>query len=165
MKKYVPNILTIFRIILVPVFIFIMNSGMNNSYFISLIIFVIASITDALDGKLARKFVAVSKFGLFMDPLADKILVLSAFLVFLKIDILSNIVFPWMVLLIFSRDFLVTILRVVMKKIGATMVTSKVAKLKTGFQLISIIIVLLFLTINSRFPFLDFSYYIRFIGW
>ncbi len=162
MKKYIPNILTIFRIILVPVFIFIMNSGMNNSYFISLIIFVLASITDALDGKLARKFGAVSKFGLFMDPLADKILVLSAFLVFLKIDILSNIVFPWMVLLIFSRDFLVTILRVIMKRVGATMVTSKVAKLKTGFQLTSIITVLLFLSINSRFPFLDFSYYIRF---
>ena len=162
MKKYVPNILTIFRIILVPIFIFIMNSGMNNSYFISLIIFVLASITDALDGRLARKYGAVSKFGLFMDPLADKILVLSAFLVFLKIDILSNIVFPWMVVLIFLRDFLVTSLRIIMKKMGASMVTSRVAKLKTGFQLTSIITLLFFLSFNSKIPFLDFSYYIRF---
>ena len=115
MKKYIPNILTIFRIILVPIFIFVITSDMKNSYFIALIIFVFASITDALDGKLARKYDVVSKFGLFMDPLADKILVLAAFLVFLRIDILSNIVFPWMVLLMFLRDLLVTILRIIMK--------------------------------------------------
>ena len=112
MKKYVPNILTIFRIILVPVFIFTMNSGMNNSYFISLIIFVLASITDALDGKVARKFGAVSKFGLFMDPLADKILVLSAFISFAIMDLIEF----WMVGLIIFRDVFITLLRMRMKR-------------------------------------------------
>ena len=162
MKKYIPNILTIFRIILVPIFILVITSDMRNSYFIALIIFVFASITDALDGRLARKYGVVSKFGLFMDPLADKILVLAAFLVFLRIDILSNIVFPWMVFLMFLRDLLVTILRIIMKKAGATMVTSKLAKLKTTFQLTSIIALLLLLSFNSRIPFVDFSHHIRF---
>ena len=162
MKKYIPNILTIFRIILVPIFIFVITSDMKNSYFIALIIFVFAAITDALDGRLARKYGVVSKFGLFMDPLADKILVLAAFLIFLRIEILSNIVFPWMVLLIFLRDILVTILRIIMKKVGAIMITSKLAKLKTAFQLISIIFLLSLLSINSRFPLADFSHYIKF---
>ena len=129
MKKHIPNILTIFRIILVPIFIYVMGSNMNNAYFIALIIFVFASITDILDGKLARKYGVVSKFGLFMDPLADKILVLATFLVFLRIDILSDIVLPWMVLLMFLRDILVTILRIGMKRSGFIMATSRLAKL------------------------------------
>ena len=162
MKKYIPNLLTIFRIILVPIFVFVITSNMKHSYFIALIIFIFASITDVLDGKLARKYGVVSKFGLFMDPLADKILVLAAFLVFLRIDILSNIVFPWMVLLMFLRDLLVTILRIVMKRVGAIMATSKLAKLKTAFQLTSIILLLSLLSLNSRFPFVDFSHYIKF---
>ena len=127
-----------------------------------MVIFIIASITDAYDGYYARKYDQVTPEGKFLDPLADKILVLSAFLVFLRIDILSNIVFPWMVLLMFLRDFLVTILRLIMKKAGATMVTSKLAKLKTTFQLTSIIALLLLLSFNSRISFVDFSHYIRF---
>ena len=102
MKKYIPNILTIFRIILVPIFVFIIMSDIRYSYFIALVSFLIASITDALDGKLARKYGAISKFGLFMDPLADKALVLGAFIVFLFIPSLKDIIYPWMVVLIFS---------------------------------------------------------------
>ena len=160
MKKYIPNILTIFRIILVPIFVFIIMSDIRYSYFIALVIFLIASITDALDGKLARKYGAISKFGLFMDPLADKALVLGAFIVFLFIPSLKDIIYPWMVVLIFSRDALVTILRLFMNRRDIVMITSKVAKLKTTFQLTSIILLLLLLSINSKFPFDQFTDYL-----
>ena len=71
MRKNIPNILTLFRIFLVPLFFLVLVSDNQNAYLLSLIIFSIASITDFFDGKLARKYNAVSKFGLFMDPLAD----------------------------------------------------------------------------------------------
>ena len=162
MKRFIPNILTIFRILLVPIFILLINSGLENSYLFALLIFLLASITDYLDGKLARKLQAVSKFGVFMDPLADKILVITSFIIFLKIDLLSNIVFPWMVGLILFRDLSVTLLRVVMKRADITMVTSKVAKLKTGLQLFSIIIILLLLSLNAILPLQFFSNYLRY---
>ena len=149
MKKKLPNLLTIFRILLAPIFYLILISSYKYSFLFALIIFVVASITDFFDGKLARKYNAISKFGLFMDPLADKILVLSAFIGFLYLDILNSVVEPWMVILIFSRDILVTFLRLIMKKNGILMITSKIAKLKTTTQLISIIIILTCLSILS----------------
>ena len=107
---------------------------MNNF----LLIFILASITDALDGRFARKFNVESKFGEFLDPLADKMLILSAFILFLTIDLLGDAVKPWMVALIFFRDLLVTVLRIIIKRMGLSMITSRIAKLKTAFQLISI---------------------------
>ena len=131
---------------MVPIFILIITSGQNYSYHYALIIFIFASLTDALDGKLARKFNAESKFGAFFDPLADKILILSAFIVFLELEQLEYIIRPWMVFLILSRDLLVTILRFSIKSMGLSMVTSKIAKLKTSLQLISVITILFFLS-------------------
>ena len=145
MKKYIPNFLTIIRILLVPVFAILMTSEIKNAYTYSLLILLIACFTDYLDGKLARKFNAVSKFGLFMDPLADKLLVLATFIIFLQIDILSDIVLPWMVILIFLRDFLVTILRLLMKKYNISMITSNISKFKTSLQMIMIILLLILL--------------------
>ena len=163
MKKNIPNLLTVFRIFLIPIFVLMIKSELENPYFFALLIFLLASITDYLDGKLARKFQVISRFGLFMDPFADKILVITSFIVFLQIDLLSNIVFPWMVSLIFFRDFSVTLLRIVMKRTNFTMVTSKVAKFKTGFQLFTIITLLFLLSINTNFPLQDFSHYLRYI--
>ena len=149
MKKHIPNFLTIIRILLVPVFAMLMTSGIKNAYTYSLLILLIACFTDYLDGKLARKFNAVSKFGLFMDPLADKLLVLATFIIFLQIDILSNIVLPWMVILIFLRDFFVTILRSFMKKYDISMVTSNISKFKTSLQMVMIILLLILLIFES----------------
>ena len=163
MKRFIPNILTIIRIFLVPIFILSINSDLENTYFFALLIFLLASITDYFDGKLARKLKVVSKFGIFMDPLADKILVMTSFIIFLKIDLLSNIIFPWMVGLILFRDLSVTLLRVFMKRANITMVTSKVAKLKTGMQLLSIILLLLLLSINTIFPIEIFSHYLKYL--
>ena len=162
MKRFIPNLLTIIRIILVPIFVLLINSELENPYFFALLIFLLASITDYFDGKLARKFQVVSKFGIFMDPLADKILVITSFIVFLNIELLSNIIFPWMVGLILFRDLSVTLLRIFMKRADITMVTSKVAKLKTGLQLSAIIILLLLLSVNTMFPMQTFSNYLRY---
>ncbi len=149
MKKYIPNFLTIIRILLVPVFAMLMTSEIKNAYTYSLLVLLIACFTDYLDGKLARKFNAVSKFGLFMDPLADKLLVLATFIIFLQMDVLSDIVLPWMVILIFLRDFLVTILRSLMKKYDISMVTSNISKFKTSLQMIMIILLLILLIFES----------------
>ena len=134
---------------LVPIFAFVMVSEIKNAYILSLLILLIACFTDYLDGKLARKFNAVSKFGLFMDPLADKILVLTTFIIFLQINILSDIVLPWMVILIFLRDFFVTILRLAMKKYNIPMVTSNISKFKTSLQMMMIILLLILLIFES----------------
>ena len=142
MKKHIPNILTVSRLLMIPLFLFFIISNREYSYHYALLIFILASITDALDGRFARKFNVESKFGEFLDPLADKILILSAFIVFLTIDLLGDAIKPWMVALIFFRDFLVTILRIVINSMGLSMITSRVAKLKTAFQLISIVIIL-----------------------
>ena len=126
-----------------------MTSGMKNAYTYSLLILLVACFTDYLDGKLARKFNAVSKFGLFMDPLADKLLVLTTFIIFLQIDALSDIVLSWMVILIFLRDFFVTILRLLMKKCDISMITSNISKFKTSLQMIMIILLLILLIFES----------------
>ncbi len=104
----IPNILSLIRIILVPLFLFFFFSNSNNSIFLSLLIFTVASITDFFDGFIARKFNQISTLGKFLDPLADKILTLSVFSSFLFLDIISY----WMFFLIISRDIIVTLIRI-----------------------------------------------------
>ena len=143
-KEYIPNILTSLRILLIPVFIFYM---LSSKYLIALICFFIASITDWADGHFARKFDVVSRFGTFWDPLADKLLILSAFYSFLQIDILSGTIHVWMISIILFRDISITLLRVIINLKGnIVLVTSKIAKLKTLLQIITIIWILSSLT-------------------
>ena len=132
--KWIPNLLTSSRILLVPVFLYFLFSDFIHSKLLALIFFVIAAITDAYDGKIARKHNIVTKFGIFFDPLADKFLVLSAFYAFMFIPILSTTVKLWMIILISFRDILVTLLRTIMQYKGITMMTSKFGKLKTTLQ-------------------------------
>ena len=84
-----------------------------------------------------------------MDPLADKLLVLTTFIIFLQIDALSDIVLSWMVILIFLRDFFVTILRLLMKKYDISMITSNISKFKTSLQMVMIILLLILLIFES----------------
>lgn len=130
-----PNILTIFRILLTPVFILCLFAEFYNAQFWALFIFIVASITDAYDGYYARKNDMVTDTGKFLDPLADKILVSSAFISFAVMGLIDF----WMVTLIIFRDLFVTGLRVIMSRKGFTMITSQIAKSKTSVQ-ISIII-------------------------
>ena len=154
MKKQLPNILTILRILLTPVFIVLLFYEHPYSNFWALVIFVIASITDAYDGYVARKYDLETDYGRFLDPLADKILVSSAFISFAVIEIVTY----WMVGLIIFRDLFVTGLRMLMNQKGFIMQTSKSAKIKTGVQIGFIIFVLVYLGAKAFtfFPVTDF---------
>lgn len=147
--KWIPNLLTSSRIILVPIFIYFLFSDYEHGKFIALIIFIIAAITDAYDGKIARKHNLITKFGIFFDPLADKFLILSAFYAFMFFPILSDAIKIWMIIMISFRDVLVTILRTLMEYKGITMITSKLGKAKTALQFITINLILVFLIVDS----------------
>ena len=147
--KWIPNFLTSTRILLVPVFLYCLFSDFSHGKLIALIVFIVASITDAYDGKIARKHNVVTKFGIFFDPLADKFLVLSAFYAFMFFPVLSTTVKLWMIILISFRDILVTLLRTIMQYKGITMITSKLGKVKTTLQLITIHLILIFLILKS----------------
>ena len=147
--KWIPNFLTSTRILLVPVFLYCLFSDFSHGKLIALIVFIAASITVAYDGKIARKHNIVTKFGIFFDPLADKFLVLSAFYAFMFFPVLSTTVKLWMIILISFRDILVTLLRTIMQYKGITMITSKLGKVKTTLQLITIHLILIFLILKS----------------
>ena len=142
----VANLLTLFRIVLVPVFIYLLLQPEPWIRRLSLVVFTIASLTDFLDGYIARKYNQESDLGRFLDPLADKILVIGALLVFLA---LSEQVQIWMVLCISGRDILITLLRLLARKRGIALKTSMFGKIKTFFQMFSIVVVMLSFMIVS----------------
>ena len=144
MKINIPNVLTIFRILLTPLFIICLFYNYPYARLWALIIFIVASITDAFDGHYARKYNQVTRHGQFLDPLADKILVSSAFISFAIMKIIPF----WMVVLIIFRDLFVTGLRIAMESKGLSIITSKIAKAKTTIQISVIIFILLFLGIQ-----------------
>jgi len=147
--KWLPNLLTSTRILLVPVFLYFLFADFSHGKLLALIVFIAAAVTDAYDGKIARKHNIVTKFGIFFDPLADKFLVLSAFYAFMFFPVLSTTVKLWMIILISFRDILVTLLRTIMEYKGITMITSKLGKLKTALQFITIQLILIFLILKS----------------
>ena len=141
----IPNILSLVRIILTPLFIILLFADFKMAKVFALLVFAIAAITDAYDGHLARKYNQITPEGKFLDPLADKILVLSAFISFALINIIDF----WMVGLIIFRDLFVTGLRFIMSSRGFEFVTSKLSKYKTAFQLTIIILTLIFISIEG----------------
>lgn len=134
-----PNKLTLFRIFLIPIFILVMLLNIPNKFLIACIIFIIASITDAMDGHIARKYNLVTDFGKFMDPLADKLLVISA----LTCMIEKGLVASWMVIIIVARELTVSILRAIAAADGKVIAASGGGKLKTITQMVAIIVLLL----------------------
>ena len=147
--KWIPNFLTSTRILLIPVFLYCLFTDFSHGKLLALIVFLSAAITDAYDGKIARKYDLESKFGVFFDPIADKLLVLSAFYGFIFLPVLSTTVKLWMIILISFRDILVTLMRTLMQYKGVTMITSKVGKLKTFLQIITINFILIYLILKS----------------
>ena len=141
----IPNILTVMRIFLTPIFIICLFSDFFGAQLWALVIFIVASITDAYDGYLARKNNMVTDTGRFLDPLADKILVSSAFISFSIMGLIDI----WMVALIIFRDLFVMGLRLLMSRRGFIMITSKISKSKTAVQIGIIIFTLLFLTLKA----------------
>jgi CDP-diacylglycerol--glycerol-3-phosphate 3-phosphatidyltransferase len=141
-----PNQLTILRIILTPVFLYLFLSGNPLLIQISLVVFIIAALTDWYDGWLARKFNYITDWGKFWDPLADKILTSAAFIGFVFVGLLPL----WMVLLIITRDIIVTLLRVYAEGRGYMFVTSYYAKWKTLLQMIFLYyLLLLYVGLNT----------------
>jgi CDP-diacylglycerol--glycerol-3-phosphate 3-phosphatidyltransferase len=127
-----PNQLTIFRIILTPVFLVLFLSKDSTLIQISFIVYIIAAITDWYDGWLARKFNYITDWGKFWDPLADKILTSACFIGFVIVGILPL----WMVLLVILRDLIVTLLRVLADNKGISFKTTYYAKWKTLLQMV-----------------------------
>lgn len=142
-----PNQLTTLRIILTPVFLFLFLSDQPVLIQISLIVFIVAALTDWYDGWLARKFNYITEWGKFWDPMADKILTSAAFIGFVIIGVLQW----WMVFLIIARDLIVTLLRLYAESRGTNFVTSYYAKWKTLLQMIFLYYLLIVYTaINSE---------------
>lgn len=140
-----PNQLTILRIILTPIFLYLFLSGEPTMIQISLGVFVIAAITDWYDGWLARKFNYITEWGKFLDPLADKVLTSTAFIAFVLIDLLEL----WMVVLIIIRDILITVLRLYADYKNVSFSTSYTAKWKTFSQMFFLYYLLLVYTLKT----------------
>ena len=139
-----PNKITVARIIMVPVFIWVLLSGIENSRLIAAGIFIIASITDFVDGYLARKYGLITDFGKLMDPMADKILVASALIALVQVGRIS----VWPVVIILAREFLITSFRSLAASKGLVIAASIWGKIKTNTQIFAIILLLL---TNSRY--------------
>ncbi len=143
-----PNQLSLLRLILAPVFLFLFISESDSSRRVAFAIFVIAIFTDWYDGMHARKYGQISKVGIFLDPLADKFLTSAAFLAFYSMGIMPL----WMVLIIVVRDILMTLLRSYEEMNGRTLKTSFAAKTKTFIQMAYIFGIVLLVSIKSFFP-------------
>lgn len=139
-----PNKLTLFRIILIPFFVATMlipfgGVACSGVYkWVSLAIFCIASITDLLDGKIARKYNLVTNFGKFADPLADKLLVCAAMICLIELGRIPS----WVVIIIVSREFIISGFRLVASDAGVVIAASYWGKVKTVFQMIMVILMI-----------------------
>ena len=135
-----PNKLTVLRIIMVPFFVFFMltDVGGEANKWIALILFCVASLTDMLDGKIARKYHLVTNFGKFMDPLADKLLVCAAMVCLVATGQLA----AWIVIIIISREFIISGFRLIASDNGIVIAASMWGKFKTVFQMLMIIVLI-----------------------
>ena len=135
-----PNKLTLFRIILIPFFIVILltNCFGDASKWAALAIFIVASLTDMADGKIARKYNLVTNFGKFMDPLADKMLVCSAMICLIELGRLSS----WIVIIIVAREFIISGFRLIAADNGVVIAASYWGKFKTTFQMTMVILLI-----------------------
>ena len=142
-----PNKLTIFRVILIPFFVFFLLAPYFEGYgnYIAVAIFIIASFTDFLDGYLARKHNLVTNFGKFMDPLADKLLVSSALICLVETGQLAS----WIVVIIIAREFIISGFRLIAADKGVVIAAGYWGKLKTVVQMVMIIVLLLNIPLDA----------------
>ncbi len=134
-----PNKLTILRVILIPFFlVFLMIPGIPAGKWIALIIFAVASFTDLLDGRIARKNNLITNFGKFMDPLADKLLVDSALIAFVGMERIDS----WIVIIIIAREFIISGFRLIASDNGVVIAAGWWGKVKTVVQMVMIIVLI-----------------------
>ncbi len=146
-----PNKLTLLRVFLIPFFLLCMYWKFPCHYLAALAIFSAASITDALDGKIARSRNLVTNFGKFLDPLADKVLVLAALAVFVEIPDIKVGAIP--LIIISAREFMVSGLRLLAANSGIVVAAGMWGKLKTAFTMVAIITALVWLSACNDFGF------------
>lgn len=145
-----PNKLTLLRVILIPVFLIcIYVDAIPMHFLLALIIFAAASFTDMLDGKIARARGLVTNFGKFLDPLADKVLVITALTVFVELDEFRMSAIP--LVIITAREFMVSGLRLLAAEEGVVIAAGIWGKLKTAFTMVSIVAILLYLSLVGDF--------------
>lgn len=144
-----PNKLTVLRICLVPVFVLCMLAEwIPHRYVFALLVFAVASYTDHLDGKIARSRGIITNFGKLLDPLADKILVMSALICFVKLNWASTVC----VIIIMFREFAVTSIRLVAVEQGRVIAANKWGKIKTVSQIIAVLFILAAQAADQLFP-------------
>lgn len=148
MKFTYANIVTLSRFFMAPIFLVFMLSDSQIGTVIALIIFVVAALTDWLDGFLARRYGEVTDHGVFLDPLADKVLTTSAFVALYMLNLMQM----WMLVVIVLRDFGTTAMRSIADDRGMTMKTSRVAKVKTFLQMVVIIVAIICLAFHRAEP-------------
>ena len=137
-----PNKLTVMRVILIPFFVAALlydNGSSQTMRVVANVIFIVASLTDLFDGKIARKYNLVTNFGKFMDPLADKLLVCSALICLIQLGQLP----AWIVIIIISREFIISGFRLVASDNGVVIAASYWGKFKTNFQMFMIIMLII----------------------
>ena len=138
------NKITILRVLMIPIFMIILLSNLKWNNYIAAVIFIIASLTDTLDGYIARSKNQITSFGKFIDPLADKLLVITALICLIEMGKVPG----WIVIVILSREFVITGFRTIAASEGITIAASPLGKIKTITQLIAIISLLI-----NNFPF------------
>lgn len=144
-----PNKLTLFRVFLIPVFVVILMLPQYIKYndYIALGVFIVASLTDLFDGKIARKYNLVTNFGKFMDPLADKLLVCSALICFIELQRIS----AWMVIIIIARELIIQGFRTIAADNGVVIAASYWGKFKTAFQMVAVCLLIVNIEAISLF--------------
>lgn len=148
----IPNIFSYLRVFLIPFIIYCLTIRTVEFMIYALLIFMFASFTDFIDGWLARKLNQESEFGKFIDPIADKFLVISSLIAILIIDPYFQVIDSWMIVIIAGRDILITVMRWLAIKRGRPLRTSRFGKFKTAFQMLSIgIIIMIYLSKTSGF--------------
>lgn len=147
-KENIPNALTLLRVLMIPIFILLLTLGNNLTFHVmAAVIFALASITDYLDGYLARKWQVVTNFGKFADPMADKLLVMSAFIMLIELGMAP----AWVVAVIICRELAVTGLRLLLVETGGTVLAAAMpGKIKTFSQMFAIIFLLLHWTLLGQ---------------
>ena len=149
--RFIPNILSRFRVLACPLIIYFYNRGTPGAMWAGLILFVAGSLSDMLDGKIARAYKVESRLGRIIDPIADKLLVLSALYALFSIDM----IFLWLLAAIMLRDVLVTLIRLIRTSSDAVISPTVWAKIKTMYQMVSLG-VLLFWPIVLPIPASDY---------
>ena len=141
-----PNKLTMLRILLIPFFVAFAKMGSFAMQLVAVVIYIIACITDAMDGRIARSRNLVTNFGKFMDPIADKLLVMSAMVVLTYQRRMPD----WVCILMLAREFMVSGLRLVAIQGGRVIAAGPLGKLKTVFQMISTIALMLLVPLSGE---------------